>query len=98
VFFGHIGDANIHIGVKVGAGEQPEQAIEELVYALVGRWRGSVSAEHGIGLLKKPYLGHSRSAEEIALMRRVKAALDPKGILNPGKVFDSFQTEASPNP
>lgn len=98
VFFGHIGDANIHIGVKVGAGEQPEQAIEALVYELVGQWRGSVSAEHGIGLLKKPYLGHSRSAEEIALMRRVKAALDPKGILNPGKVFDASPTENSPNP
>ncbi len=90
VFFGHVGDANIHIGVKVGHAEQPEHAIEALVYALVGEWRGSVSAEHGIGLLKKPYLAHSRSPEEIALMRRLKAALDPQGILNPGKVFDAL--------
>lgn len=88
VFFGHVGDSNIHIGVKVSAAEQPEQEIEARVYALVAQWHGSVSAEHGIGLLKKPYLGHSRSETEIALMRRLKEALDPKRILNPGKVFD----------
>jgi FAD/FMN-containing dehydrogenase len=48
---------------------------------------GSISAEHGIGLLKKPYLGFSRSPEELALMRAMKAALDPHGILNPGKIL-----------
>jgi D-lactate dehydrogenase (cytochrome) len=53
----------------------------------VAEWQGSVSAEHGIGLLKRAYLGHSRSEEEIALMRRLKAALDPHAILNPGKVL-----------
>ncbi|MFN7644782.1 MAG: FAD-linked oxidase C-terminal domain-containing protein, partial [Burkholderiales bacterium] len=57
------------------------------LYGCVAEWQGSVSAEHGIGLLKKAYLGHSRSEAEIALMKRLKAALDPNGILNPGKVF-----------
>jgi FAD/FMN-containing dehydrogenase len=58
-----------------------------LVYGLVGEFRGTVSAEHGIGTIKKEFLPLARSPEEIALMRRIKAALDPDGILNPGKVF-----------
>ncbi|MBL8489655.1 MAG: FAD-binding oxidoreductase, partial [Rhodocyclaceae bacterium] len=87
VFFGHVGDANIHIGLRVGDGEQPEHEMEEMVYGLVARWRGSISAEHGIGSLKRPYLGHSRSPEEVALMRALKRALDPGGTLNPGKVI-----------
>ncbi|MGB1907890.1 MAG: FAD-linked oxidase C-terminal domain-containing protein, partial [Spongiibacter sp.] len=48
----------------------------------------SVSAEHGVGLLKKDYLTYSRSAEEVALMRQVKQVFDPAGIMNPGKIFD----------
>lgn len=87
VFFGHVCDANIHIGVKAGEGKQPEAEIEDMVYRCVGDWRGSVSAEHGIGTLKRSHLHHSRSAEEIALMRALKRTLDPRGILNPGKVF-----------
>jgi FAD/FMN-containing dehydrogenase len=50
-------------------------------------WKGSISAEHGIGLLKKPYLSYSRSPEEVATMKLLKATLDPRNILNPGKVF-----------
>jgi FAD/FMN-containing dehydrogenase len=57
------------------------------MFALVRAHQGSVSAEHGIGLLKKEWLGHTRSPAEIALMRQLKAALDPNGILNPGKVL-----------
>lgn len=87
VFFGHIGDSNIHVAVKVCAGAQPESEIEDVVYGLVRDWKGSISAEHGIGLIKRPYLSYSRTAEEIALMRTLKRALDPKGILNPGKIF-----------
>jgi FAD/FMN-containing dehydrogenase len=87
VFFGHVGDSNIHIGVKVTDGPQPEEEIESLVYAMVGAWSGSVSAEHGIGTLKRPYLHHSRSAAELSTMRALKSALDPKWILNPGKVI-----------
>jgi FAD/FMN-containing dehydrogenase len=87
LFFGHIGDSNIHITVKVGDGEQPEKEIDDIVYELVRQWNGAISAEHGIGLLKRDYLAHSRSEDELALMRTLKRALDPKGIMNPGKVF-----------
>jgi FAD/FMN-containing dehydrogenase len=87
VFFGHVGDSNIHIGVKVCPGEQPEADIEDLVYQAVGDWHGSVSAEHGIGTLKRDYLHHSRSPSELQLMKLLKTAMDPQNILNPGKVF-----------
>lgn len=87
-FFGHIGDSNLHICVSVayGPGEGMHD-VDEIVYATVRDFKGSVSAEHGIGTLKRDYLGHSRAAAEIEVMRRLKAALDPKGILNPGKVI-----------
>jgi len=87
VFFGHVGDANIHIGVRISEGEQPVAQIEELVYGCVGDWRGSISAEHGIGTLKRAHLHLSRSKNELAIMGLLKRALDPQGILNPGKVF-----------
>jgi FAD/FMN-containing dehydrogenase len=61
--------------------------IEALVYGPLGKFGGSISAEHGIGLEKKPYLSVCRSEAEIALMRVLKRALDPEGILNPGKIF-----------
>lgn len=88
VVFGHIGDGNLHI--IMGAqpfGPETRHAIEELVYTALVPYRGSISAEHGIGLAKRGWLHISRSAEEIALMRTIKATLDPKGILNPGKVL-----------
>ncbi|MDP9899284.1 FAD-binding oxidoreductase [Variovorax ginsengisoli] len=87
LYYGHIGDGNLHLVAWVpGAPSQPEHEIEQVVYGLVREFGGSVSAEHGIGTLKKPWLGHARSPEEIALMRTLKHALDPTGILNPGKV------------
>ena len=87
MYYGHIGDGNLHlIGYVPGAAEQPKARIEEVVYGLVREFHGSVSAEHGIGTVKKPWLGHARSPEEIALMRTLKSALDPQGVLNPGKV------------
>jgi FAD/FMN-containing dehydrogenase len=86
-FFGHIGDSNLHLHVKVRDGEQPQEEIEEVVYGTVRAWSGTVSAEHGIGVIKRRYLGHSRSPQEIAVMRAIKHALDPSGLLNPGKVF-----------
>jgi FAD/FMN-containing dehydrogenase len=87
--FGHLGDGNLHIIVQV----QPEDhlrlrpVVEKQVYAPLAAFQGSVSAEHGIGLEKKPYLGISRSDPEIALMRSLKTALDPTGTLNPGKIL-----------
>jgi len=84
--FGHLGDGNLHVIPGVGEGSRPtRKAVEEIVYsALKG---GSVSAEHGIGLEKRDYLSWCRAPEEIVLMRSLKQALDPRGILNPGKVF-----------
>ncbi|UUZ64927.1 hypothetical protein LP417_09215 [Polaromonas sp. P1-6] len=62
--------------------------MEQIVYALLAERGGSVSAEHGIGLHKKPYLSTSRTPAELAAMRAIKQALDPLNLLNPGKVFD----------
>ena len=87
--FGHLGDGNLHVIVQV----QPQNylaarpKIEALVYGGLRAFQGSVSAEHGIGLEKKPWLTVSRNASELALMKTIKQALDPKGLLNPGKVF-----------
>lgn len=90
LFFGHVGDGNLHVstdGRSIGGPEQAQQ-LEDLVYAMVAQYQGSVSAEHGIGLHKKPYLSASRSQSELAAMRSIKQALDPHHLLNPGKVFD----------
>lgn len=93
--FGHVGDGNLHINVmKPDAMDRQEffsktKDADRDLFALVQRHRGSISAEHGIGLLKKPFLGYSRSAAELQVMRQIKSALDPRGILNPGKIFDS---------
>jgi FAD/FMN-containing dehydrogenase len=77
VFYGHIADGNMHIVSCVpNAPEQPFEAIDEVVYRLVRRHGGTVSAEHGIGLKKKPYLPYSRTPEELALMRLIKQAID----------------------
>jgi FAD/FMN-containing dehydrogenase len=87
VFFGHVGDANIHIGVRIGDGAQPVSEVDEIIYGCVGDWHGAISAEHGIGLLKRMHLHHSRGETERNLMALLKRALDPYGILNPGKVL-----------
>ena len=87
IFFGHVADGNLHLSARTNDDPLPEHEMEELVYSFVGEWKGSISAEHGIGVQKIPFLHYSRSPEEIALMRTVKTALDPKNILNPGKVI-----------
>ncbi len=92
--FGHIGDGNLHVNVmKPDALDKAEflrrtKEADVAMFELVKKHGGSISAEHGIGLLKKAYLGYSRTAREIEAMRDIKRSLDPKGILNPGKVFD----------
>jgi FAD/FMN-containing dehydrogenase len=95
VWFGHIGDGNLHINVLKpdGLGDaefvgQCEQVTKLLAESLK-RHQGSISAEHGIGLVKKGYLESTRSAAEIEMMRGIKRVLDPKGLMNPGKLFDS---------
>ena len=89
VFFGHVADGNLHVSVRMSGHEVPEVEIEDAVYSIVAKRRGSISAEHGIGSLKIPFLHYSRSEAEMALMRAIKHAMDPKGILNPGKLFGS---------
>ena len=94
--FGHAGDGNIHVNIMIPdtgteeqrakSQEQGEKSVRRLFEGVVAL-EGSISGEHGIGFTKAPYLGLELSREEIALMKRVKAAFDPNGILNPGKIF-----------
>ncbi|WP_242107077.1 FAD-binding oxidoreductase [Luteimonas aquatica] len=94
VWFGHIGDGNLHINVLKPDGLEDAvfltqcEHVTRLLAATLEEHGGSISAEHGIGLVKKPYLSCTRGAEEIALMRGIKRVLDPSGIMNPGKLFD----------
>ena len=88
VFFGHVGDSNLHVSTDASSVGGDVEGLERLVYDLVRDFDGSISAEHGIGLHKKPYLHVSRTPGELAAMRAVKAALDPLHLLNPGKIFD----------
>lgn len=94
IWFGHIGDGNAHLNIL-----KPEtlsldefkaqcESVSVGVFEIVKKYNGSISAEHGVGLLKKDYLGYSRSASEITLMRQIKQVFDPAGIMNPGKIFD----------
>jgi glycolate oxidase len=89
--FGHAGDGNIHVNLMVKPGDADEMArahaAERTLFERVVALEGSISGEHGIGFAKKPYIGLELSPDEIALMLRVKAAFDPNGILNPGKIF-----------
>ena len=88
LFFGHVGDGNLHVVVcKVPQDAASVHAIEDAVYSVVRDYAGSISAEHGIGLLKRDWLGYSRTEAELALMRTLKHSLDPRGILNPGKLL-----------
>ncbi|HJV85272.1 MAG TPA: FAD-binding oxidoreductase [Noviherbaspirillum sp.] len=84
--FGHLGDGNLHVVVRTGNRDDRAE-VERIVYMPLAGIGGSVSAEHGIGLEKKPYLPLSRTAEEVALMRTLKGTLDPNNILNPGKML-----------
>lgn len=93
VWFGHIGDGNMHLNIlkpdnlSTEAFKADCENVSQWVYGTVQKYQGSISAEHGVGLLKKDYLQYSRSESEIQLMRQIKHVFDPKGILNPGKVI-----------
>ena len=93
VAYGHVGDGNLHFNVSVPLGEPAQAflahapAIHDAVHDIVRRFRGSISAEHGIGRLKRTALARHKGHVELEVMRAIKRALDPKGILNPGKVL-----------
>ncbi len=91
VGFGHAGDGNIHVNIMTDRRNKEEyqraqDAVKEVFEAVV-RLEGTISGEHGIGLTKAPYLGIEKEEIEIEMMKRIKRAFDPKGILNPGKIF-----------
>ncbi|MCG8671883.1 MAG: FAD-binding oxidoreductase [Pseudomonadales bacterium] len=94
VWFGHIGDGNLHLNILKPDDLPKEeffekcQQVNKWVFEIVQKHDGSVSAEHGVGMTKKPYLEYTRSVEEIALMKSVKQLFDPNGVMNPGKIFD----------
>ena len=89
LFFGHLGDGNLHLISGPYPAHEDLAEVEEFVYSCVGEHRGSISAEHGIGVVKKRFLHNSRSVEELALMRKLKLLLDPQQILNRGRIFES---------
>lgn len=94
VWFGHIGDGNLHLNILKPQNLPKEEffkrceTVNTQVFETVQKYNGSVSAEHGVGLTKKPYLHYTRSAAEIGYMKAVKQVFDPNNVMNPGKVFD----------
>jgi FAD/FMN-containing dehydrogenase len=94
VNFGHLGDGNLHYNVQAPAGDDArtflqmqETRINEIVYEAVQVFGGSISAEHGVGQLKREELRLRKSAVALDLMRQIKAALDPTGLMNPGRLL-----------
>ena len=93
-WFGHIGDGNLHLNIlkpdNLSKDEFFEkcQSVNDLVFSTVQKYGGSVSAEHGVGMTKKPYLEYSRSHTEIEYLKALKKVFDPNGIMNRGKIFD----------
>jgi FAD/FMN-containing dehydrogenase len=94
VAFGHMGDGNIHYNVSMFDAaqnaafiESHEHDVNRIVYEVVSRLDGSISAEHGLGQLKREEVGHYKSALELELMRSIKGTFDPQGLMNPGKVL-----------
>ncbi|HPE59916.1 MAG TPA: FAD-binding oxidoreductase [Thiolinea sp.] len=93
IWYGHIGDGNLHLNILKPAQWTPEaffrqcEQVNKDVFAIVRRLEGSISAEHGVGLLKRDYLDYSRSPEELACLRAIKQLFDPDHIMNPGKLL-----------
>jgi FAD/FMN-containing dehydrogenase len=93
VAFGHLGDGNIHFNVSQPVGADKAaflarwDAMNAIVHGIVARLGGSYSAEHGVGRLKRELLAETKDPASLAVMRQIKAALDPNGIMNPGKVL-----------
>jgi FAD/FMN-containing dehydrogenase len=87
IVLGHAGDGNLHVTVYHHDTPEKHEAMEQLLYGMTREFDGSVSAEHGIGILKRPYLKLSRTEAELETMRMLKRTLDPHNILNPGRIF-----------
>ncbi|GGU62177.1 FAD-binding oxidoreductase [Pseudomonas laurentiana] len=93
VWYGHIGDGNLHLNILKPENLSKDEffakcaAVNKWVFETVEKYNGSISAEHGVGMTKRDYLAYSRSPVEIEYMKAVKAAFDPNGIMNPGKIF-----------
>ncbi|MCJ1375241.1 hypothetical protein MMC20_006475 [Loxospora ochrophaea] len=86
VGYGHMGDSNLHLNIPTRRFDKAvEKALEPFVYEWVSKRSGSISAEHGLGIQKKPYIGYSRSETMIRLMKQIKNLYDPNGIMNPYK-------------
>ena len=94
LWYGHIGDGNLHVNILKPADldsatfAQKCGAVSEHLFEVLRRHGGSISAEHGVGLTKKPYLHYTRDETEIGYLRAIKQVFDPNGIMNPGKIFD----------
>ncbi|GMQ53843.1 FAD-binding oxidoreductase [Halopseudomonas aestusnigri] len=94
VWFGHIGDGNLHLNILKPENLSKDEffakcaTVNKWVFEIVEKYNGSISAEHGVGMTKRDYLTYSRSPEEIAVMKAIKAVFDPNGIMNPGKIFN----------
>ncbi|WP_110950502.1 FAD-binding oxidoreductase [Pseudomonas bohemica] len=93
VWYGHIGDGNLHLNILKPEDLPKEEffakcaTVNKWVFEIVEKYNGSISAEHGVGLVKRDYLEYSRSPVEIEYMKAVKTVFDPNGIMNPGKIF-----------
>lgn len=93
LWYGHIGDGNLHLNILKPEALAKEEffakcaVVNKWVFEIVEKYNGSISAEHGVGMTKRDYLQYSRSPEEIACMKAIKAVFDPNGIMNPGKIF-----------
>ncbi len=94
LYFGHLGDGNVHFDYLMPKSwelddfSKKSKEVDKEIYKIVKKHRGSIAAEHGVGVLKKPFLQYSRSETEIQLMKNLKKMFDPNGIINPGKIFD----------
>lgn len=93
-WFGHIGDGNLHLNILKPANLTKDEFFDKCkgvnvqVFETVKKYNGSISAEHGVGMTKKDYLDYTRDPVEIGYLRELKKVFDPKGIMNPGKIFD----------
>ena len=94
VWFGHIGDGNMHINILKPENLSSEEfltkchTVDDKLFSIIKSLGGSISAEHGVGLVKKDYLKYTKSPEEITIMKQIKSVFDPLGIMNPGKLVD----------